>query len=75
MCYDGRPHDLINIYVANVGWNEEHVVKWCRECGSVCIARESDGRNFGYLGKMRFPKTLRELIDLKNQNKGGTKDV
>lgn len=67
MCYDGRPHDLLDIYTVDVGCNEERTVWWCVECGSVCIAKTSDGRNFGYVGKMKFPKLIYEYVELEKQ--------
>jgi len=61
MCYNGEPHDLLDIYSIDVGaWNEERTVWWCKKCGSVCIAKASDGRTFGYVGKMRFPEYLHD---------------
>jgi len=65
MCYNKKPHKFEDIYVADAGWNEDHVVKWCRKCGSVLIAIESDGRTFGYIGKTRFPENLYEYARMK----------
>jgi hypothetical protein len=60
MC-DLRNHNLRTIYVADNGWNEEHVVRWCEDCGAVVVDRESDNRRFGKIMKMKFPKILYQL--------------
>ncbi len=69
MCYNGKSHDLLDIFTVDVGWNEERTIWWCTKCGSVCIAKTSDGRIFGYVGKMQHPKNLREFVELKKQKK------
>ena len=73
MC-DLKNHNLEVIYVADGGWNEEHVVRWCRDCGAVVVDSESDNRLFGYVVKMRFPKFLYDFIDLKKRIKNGSHD-
>ena len=55
MC-DLKNHNLEVIYVADAGWNEEHVVRWCIDCGAVVVDRESDNRRFGAVVSMRFPR-------------------
>ena len=53
---DGINHDLTVIYRNNVGYNEVHVVQWCKNCGAVVVDSESDGRIFpGNVKKMIFP--------------------
>ena len=59
MCYGGEPHDLLDIYSIDVGWNEERTVWWCTKCGAVRIAKTSDNRVFGYVGKTQVPKYVR----------------
>jgi len=66
MCYNGKPHDLENIYKVSIGWNEERVVQWCTKCGAVCIAKASDGRIFDYIGEMRFPDSMFGLSGAKD---------
>lgn len=67
MC-DGRHHNLQVIYEVDAGWNEEHVVEWCEDCGAVVVRRESDNRCFGDVVKMKFPKLLYEVIGIKRKN-------
>ncbi len=66
MC-DGRNHNLIVIYSTCDAWNEERVVRWCTDCGAVVVDRESDGRLFGKIVKMKFPKVTYDLIKRKKQ--------
>jgi uncharacterized radical SAM superfamily protein len=58
MC-DRIHHNLKTIYTADVGWNEDHVVKWCVECGVVVVDLESDNRIFRRLLKTNIPKDLK----------------
>jgi len=74
MCYNGKPHDMVDIYRFDMGWNEEYVVQWCRKCGAVCIRQQSDGRNFGYIVGPYFPENLCEYIDMKKELKNGSND-
>ncbi len=56
-----RDHNDVEIYRINLGWNEEAVVRWCKDCGGVAVDRESDGRIWpGYIRKMVFPKLCYE---------------
>ena len=57
-----------SVYVADVGWNEEHVVRWCADCGGVVVDRESDNRLFGKVVKMRFPKYAYEHFRKTREN-------
>ena len=57
MC-DGKNHNLKVIYSVDVGYREEHVVRWCKDCGAVVVDQESDGILFGNIVKMKFPKSL-----------------
>jgi len=65
MCYNGKDHDLITIYSVDVGWNEEREVRWCKKCGSVCVAKTSDSRTFGYLTRMHHPEYVYEYFKQK----------
>jgi len=67
MC-DGHNHNLKVIYVADVGWNEEHVVRWCEDCGGVVVDRESDNRRFGKVVKMKFPELAYEHFRRAKEN-------
>ena len=67
-CKDGK-HSLIVIYSVDAGWNEEHIVRWCENCGSIVVDRESDNRNFGRVMKMRFPAIIYRLNELVKENK------
>ena len=53
---DGKTHRLMSIYErpeANDGWT---VVRWCKDCGSVVIDYEQDGKIApGYYMPMQFP--------------------
>lgn len=66
MC-DLKNHNLEVVYVADVGWNEEHSVKWCRDCGAIVVDRESDNRRLGAVVKMQFPKFLYEFIEMRKR--------
>jgi len=56
MC-DNHNHNLKVIYrTGEDAWNEEHVVRWCVDCGAVVVDRESDNRRFGTVVSMRFPR-------------------
>ena len=72
MC-DLKNHDLQVIYTADVGWNEEHTVRWCADCGAVVVDTDSDNRVFaGRIMKMQFPEYLREFIEMKKRIKNGS---
>lgn len=47
---------LVVIQRADVGYNEEHVVRWCSECGAVVVDVDYDGRTAaGRIMKMKVP--------------------
>lgn len=55
-CQNGH-HDLDIIMVKYVSGLNEHIVRWCCNCGAIVIDQEYDGRtNAGDIMKMRFPK-------------------
>jgi hypothetical protein len=70
MC-DGRHHNLQVIYRVDVDRFEEHVVRWCQDCGGIVVDLESDGRRFGKVMKMKFPKFMYDLVEINKQIKGG----
>ena len=45
---------------------EERSVYWCSECGAVVVDQEFDGRRFASTVPMKFPKTLKELLENKS---------
>lgn len=60
-CIKGN-HDLIEVHRVYYLYNEDHVVRWCRECGSVVVDIEVDGRTMaGGIMEMKAPKTY-ELV-------------
>ena len=61
-CLAGN-HALIEIYRDKHSWDESYkVVRWCRECGSVVVDEEFDGRTYpGRIMKMKHPEiTIRD---------------
>lgn len=52
--------DLITLRRYYMGWNVDHVVRWCPDCGAVAIDKESDGRLMGTVVPMKFPKNIKE---------------
>ena len=71
MC-DLKNHNLEVIYTVDLGWNEEHVVKWCKDCGAVVVDQESDGKFFKSIMEMKFPKVLYDFIELKKRSANGS---
>lgn len=67
MC-DGHNHNLTEIYyniIDHIGNSES--VKWCKNCGSVVVDIDSDGKTFsGRVMSMKFP------TDLINKMRGNT---
>lgn len=58
MC-DFKNHPFKEIFSADAGWNEEQVIYWCEDCGTVLITQESDNRIFnrkGYISKLAQEK-------------------
>jgi valyl-tRNA synthetase len=56
MC-DKKNHPLVEIYRASEGYDVDHVVQWCPDCGAVVVDAECDNRVYpGRIIKMRFPK-------------------
>lgn len=74
MC-DGKHHNTQVIYRVDVDRFEEHVVRWCEDCGGIVVDLESDGRLFGKVMKMRFPKFMYEFIKMGGMKEGAEKDV
>ena len=55
-------HELTEIYRAHRldDYDEEHVVRWCKECGAVVVDADYDGRTYaGKIMKMKFPKIVK----------------
>lgn len=49
-------HDLIEIYRVHNLYDEDHVVRWCKICGSVVVDLDYDGKtNPGRIMKMMGP--------------------
>lgn len=58
-CIKGN-HDLIEVSRDYYLYNEDHVVRWCRICGSVVVDIEVDGRTrIGAIMKMKAPESYR----------------
>lgn len=54
-------HDLIEISRSTDMFHISEVVRWCRNCGSIVIDNEMDGRvNPGQVMKMKFPELFKE---------------
>jgi hypothetical protein len=50
-------HNLIVIYTDPAGHDEEHVVRWCDQCGSIVVDIDYDGRTrAGGIMEMKSPK-------------------
>jgi hypothetical protein len=62
-----RNHNLQTIYHVDAGWNEEHVVRWCGDCGAIVVDRESDNRRFHPVMKMKFPRSVKYYKEAKSQ--------
>ena len=61
-CIKGN-HDLIEVYRTYYLYNEDHVVRWCKICGSVVVDVEVDGRVLaGRIMKMIAPETFSSKI-------------
>lgn len=55
MC-DGRNHNLIRVYANRYSDDSTAVVRWCKECGSVAVDVDIDGRTApGRIHRMRTP--------------------
>lgn len=64
-------HDLKVIYRANVGYDVEEVVRWCRKCGAIVVDGDCDNRtNPGAVMKMELPLCHKEACRHDNQNIG-----
>ena len=58
-CIEGN-HDLIEVHRSYYLYDEDHVVRWCRACGSVVVDIEVDGRTMaGGIMKMKAPQTYK----------------
>lgn len=58
-CIKGN-HDLIEVNRAYYLYNEDHVVRWCKVCGSVVVDIEVDGRTMaGAIMAMKAPESYR----------------
>lgn len=58
-CIKGN-HDLIEVNRAYYLYNEDHVVRWCKVCGSVVVDIEVDGRTMaGAIMEMKAPESYR----------------
>ena len=66
-CYNEKKEHsgdyLIELRRYNLGWNEEEVIRWCKECGDVVIDKESDGRKFGSVVPMQFSKLVKNVLN------------
>ena len=52
-------HSLVEIYKIYRGQDEVEVVRWCKECGSIVVDIDCDGRTYpGAIAKMKIPKSL-----------------
>lgn len=53
-CKKNGKHSLIEITRNKLSKNIYEVVMWCKECGSVVVDQEIDGRT--KIGNMKFPE-------------------
>ena len=61
-------HSLITIYKNRKGYDEEEVVRWCTNCGSVVVDIDYDNRVYpGKVAKMR----CLDLRSVYRKEKGG----
>jgi hypothetical protein len=57
ICRNGN-HTLIEIMRKYVGYDTDHVVRWCTFCGAVVVDVETDNRLMNHFEEMRFPKLM-----------------
>ena len=59
-CHNGR-HDLVEAFRASTGFDTDHVVRWCCQCGAVVVDADHDNRTFpGRVMPMRLPAGARQ---------------
>jgi hypothetical protein len=57
-CFKGK-HDLIVVYRICRPYDEEEVVRWCRNCGSIVVDLDVDNRTHpGRIMKMESPRYI-----------------
>lgn len=67
-CLAGK-HDLVEILEVNAGFDTTHVVRWCRDCGSVVVDVDHDNRTQpGYVMQMRSPESIKTFIARLNRD-------
>ena len=61
-CAKGN-HDLIEVHRSYYLYDEDHVVRWCRTCGSVVVDVEVAGSTMaGSIMKMIAPEIFRSEL-------------
>ena len=61
MC-NGKDHNLIEILTVYQSYDEEIVVRWCKDCGAIVVDIDYDGRTYaGRHTSMQFPEYLKYL--------------
>ena len=72
-CFNGAKHKrdyMVEIYRLNDNGADplgrEDVIYWCGECGAVVVDEESDGRKYGVISSMRFPRTIEKKFKEKD---------
>lgn len=58
---------LTTIYSVYAGWNEDHQVNWCQECGAVVVESISDNRLIDHT-KMKWPEITHRVMEEKNES-------
>ncbi len=62
MC-DGRNHNLRTIMKTGQP-EEQKVVRWCKDCGSVVVDMDVDGRtSAGYYVRMLSPTSMEKYLE------------
>lgn len=52
---------LIELENYDVGWNTDHSIKWCPECGAIVIDKVSDNRLSDHI-KMKWPNVTKRKL-------------
>jgi hypothetical protein len=59
-CHKGQ-HPLVEVFRASTGFDIDHVVRWCSNCGAIVVDVDHDNRTHpGAVMQMRLPALARQ---------------